>query len=204
MEPSRSFVVPMVVPPALHLRKNHRGDFGIFAERAFEAGDVIYRGRVEVVPEERFTETRFVMRGAPAPGLQEIELPISMLVHTVVTTGGARHLYGFDSFMNHSCEPNSYSQALPDEDLEFLQIAGKRLAPGDEITADYDLFDYDCEGKAIDPCRCGAASCRRSVTGFKNLPRALQLALIRDGSPTGGRVDPTVVERFLADVPSSR
>src|SRR5207253_2144756 len=127
MGESPCLVVPLVVPAGLHLRKNQRGDFGIFTERAVEAGDVIYRGRVEVVPALRFTEMRFVFRGAPAVGRPEIELPISMLVHTVVTTGGARHLYNFDSFMNHSCDPNSYSQALPGIDDEFLQIAGKNL-----------------------------------------------------------------------------
>jgi len=41
---------------------------------------------------------------------------------------------------------------------------------GDEVTCDYALFDYHCNGHEIEVCACGAANCRGKMMGFKGLP----------------------------------
>jgi len=38
---------------------------------------------------------------------------------------------------------------------------------GDEVTCDYALFDYHCNGHEIEVCACGAANCRGKMMGFK-------------------------------------
>jgi uncharacterized protein len=59
--------------------------------------------------------------------------------------------------VNHSCEPNVGMGG------NVLLVSMRDIAPGEELTIDYALFLAD-PGFAMD-CRCGAAACRRMVTG---------------------------------------
>jgi hypothetical protein len=59
-------------------------------------------------------------------------------------------------FLNHSCEPNVGFAG------NTVLVAMRDIDPGEELTTDYALFDhYDGE---MD-CRCGTASCRRTING---------------------------------------
>lgn len=73
--------------------------------------------------------------------------------------------------MNHSCDPTSYSLQKEEQkkDNTYNTIALKDLYPGDEITCDYNLFEYDCRTKKIDVCLCGSINCLGKVHGFKFL-----------------------------------
>lgn len=59
-------------------------------------------------------------------------------------------------FLNHSCEPNVGIQG------QIVFVAMRDIAAGEELTLDYATIDQDTEPMA---CRCGAASCRRLITG---------------------------------------
>jgi uncharacterized protein len=59
-------------------------------------------------------------------------------------------------FLNHSCEPNVGFAG------NIVLVAMRAIAPGEELTTDYALFD-DYDGAMI--CRCGTPSCRGTVTG---------------------------------------
>ncbi|MBP7779608.1 MAG: SET domain-containing protein-lysine N-methyltransferase [Acidobacteria bacterium] len=51
-------------------------------------------------------------------------------------------------FINHSCQPNCYSAV--DAKTKTIWIrASKAIAPGDELT-----YDYNTEGDKTIPCRC--------------------------------------------------
>lgn len=59
-------------------------------------------------------------------------------------------------FSNHSCEPNIGVQG------QIVFVAMRDIEAGEELTHDWattDDDDYEME------CRCGAASCRRIITG---------------------------------------
>lgn len=59
-------------------------------------------------------------------------------------------------FINHSCEPNVGFAG------NIVLVAMRDVAPGEELTTDYALFDnYD--GRM--DCHCGAPSCRGTVDG---------------------------------------
>jgi phosphotransferase system enzyme I (PtsP) len=45
----------------------------------------------------------------------------------------------------------------------------KPIAAGEELTFDYDTFEYEVE-HLKSPCLCGAAKCRARVAGYKHLP----------------------------------
>jgi hypothetical protein len=64
--------------------------------------------------------------------------------------GGMMHL-------NHCCEPNLGMQG------QIVYVALRDIAPDEELTFDYAMMDdepYELH------CRCGAHSCRRTITGF--------------------------------------
>jgi SET domain-containing protein len=59
-------------------------------------------------------------------------------------------------FVNHSCDPNLGVMG------NVVLASMRSVSPGEELTVDYCLFDGS--GPSM-PCRCGAPSCRGSVSG---------------------------------------
>lgn len=59
-------------------------------------------------------------------------------------------------FLNHSCEPNVGFAG------NVVLVAMRAIAPGEELTTDYALFD-DYEGEMA--CHCGTPSCRGTIGG---------------------------------------
>jgi SET domain-containing protein len=60
-------------------------------------------------------------------------------------------------FINHSCDPNCET----DEKRGRIFIhAIRNIAPGEELTYDYNLYDGEDEDCA---CNCGAATCRGAM-----------------------------------------
>lgn len=78
----------------------------------------------------------------------------------------ARH-GGLGPKVNHSCDPNCGVRLNAAGAFDF--VARRPIADGSELT-----FDYAMRNHTIDHfptlCLCGARNCRRSVTGWKDLP----------------------------------
>ena len=64
-----------------------------------------------------------------------------------------------DYFINHSCDPNLW---LIDA---FTLVAKKDVNPGDELTADYALWEADEKFISSWKCTCGSQLCRGQITG---------------------------------------
>jgi uncharacterized protein len=62
-------------------------------------------------------------------------------------------------FINHSCDPNLWM------DDAFTLTARRKIEPGEELLADYALWEADEEYVSPWACRCGTAVCRKTVTG---------------------------------------
>lgn len=62
-------------------------------------------------------------------------------------------------FINHSCEPNTWMKDA------FTITAMKDIAAGEEVTADYALWEADEDHTPAWECRCGSPRCRRKITG---------------------------------------
>lgn len=60
---------------------------------------------------------------------------------------------------NHSCDPNTWMQD------EVTIIARHDILAGEELTIDYAFFTLDDSYVMRDKCKCGAAHCRRVITG---------------------------------------
>jgi cyanophycin synthetase len=74
---------------------------------------------------------------------------------------------GVMMLVNHSCEPNCGVLVRPAA-REIEVRALRPIAAGEEITFDYNTFEYELDhgGGA---CQCGAAKCRGRVPGFKHV-----------------------------------
>jgi SET domain-containing protein len=59
-------------------------------------------------------------------------------------------------YINHSCEPNSYMKITYGH---ILFIALRDIAPGEEITIDYESTLHSDRKK----CTCSAVSCRKTI-----------------------------------------
>jgi uncharacterized protein len=62
-------------------------------------------------------------------------------------------------FINHSCDPNVWMHDA------FTVVARRNIQPGEEIVADYALFEGDEGFVGKWACRCGSPKCRKIVTG---------------------------------------
>ena len=69
--------------------------------------------------------------------------------------------------VNHSCDPTCGVLIRPAQ-REIEVRALRPIAAGEEITFDYDTFEYEAEHVA-GQCRCGSAKCRGRVPGYRHL-----------------------------------
>jgi uncharacterized protein len=80
----------------------------------------------------------------------------------------ARH-GGLGPMVNHSCDPNCGVRLNDGQAFDF--VARQPIAAGQELTFDYAMRNFTVDHfPAV--CLCGAARCRGSVTGWKDLPAA--------------------------------
>jgi hypothetical protein len=148
-------------PEGVEVKKNVYGH-GVFATSFFPKGSVVYVGRQLVIPNE-YAEFQLVIENTGQIFLLNTD------THSVQFSESSRWLYLFDSFMNHSCDPTTISHQTPEQKVnnQYSTIALRDIHPGDEITCDYNLFEYDCEGKVIETCLCGSPACIGRIAGFK-------------------------------------
>jgi hypothetical protein len=62
-------------------------------------------------------------------------------------------------FINHSCDPNSWMQDA------FTLIARRDIKKGEELTADYAIWEADENYVSKWECHCNSPLCRKRVTG---------------------------------------
>lgn len=71
-------------------------------------------------------------------------------------------------FINHSCDPNLWMSDT------FTLVARRHIKVGEELTADYCLWEADEKYISKWECRCGTSFCRGRVTGIDWRDHALQ------------------------------
>lgn len=122
---------------------------------------------------------------------------INSVEDSVNPTEKCRQVYGFDGFMNHSCSPNCSCPKVyrTNDTLCYIGIAERNIYAGDEVTCDYALFDYECDGHAIAQCGCKSENCRGNMMGFKDLPLCEKVRIMH-------QCDDEIVDRFLKENPN--
>jgi len=73
---------------------------------------------------------------------------------------------------NHSCEPNC-GLLIRTGVREIEMRALRAIAAGEELSIDYETFEYVIEHQGA-TCRCGAPACRGRLPGYKLLPAEIR------------------------------
>jgi uncharacterized protein len=132
---------------------------GVFAARAFDAGDVVLR-----IDDSRVVDERNPLR----PALDERAEHCDYLAEGRVVLMRAPERY-----VNSSCDPNTFVKTVGQV---RAVVALRPIRRGEEITYDYIL---NCHGGVRWSCGCGAALCRGQVPeSFFDLPKAEQRRLV--------------------------
>eukprot|EP00457_Paulinella_chromatophora_P014378 gb/GEZN01014796.1/.p1 GENE.gb/GEZN01014796.1/~~gb/GEZN01014796.1/.p1 ORF type:complete len:279 (+),score=61.34 gb/GEZN01014796.1/:33-839(+) len=155
---------------------------GVFASKDFKKGEVLYRGGSVLVP-NRAGKHHMVMK-YPDGTTETVEL--DMIVHSVCDYAAkVRHVFSFDCFMNHSCDPTTESknENRTDTYCMYDTVARRDIKAGEEINCDYNLFEWDCKDKGIDVCACKALNCKKVIHGFSNLDLATQKKMLPLAAP---------------------
>lgn len=119
----------------------------IISKHAYQPGDVIYE-----LTTLHFEENKNILFR-----LKNRFVLVNNVLHTVRRENSMREFYYGDSFMNHSCDPNTITFYTSHNHFETRAL--KPIAPGDELTCDYAVFDPDPDGEGF-ACRCGSPHCR--------------------------------------------
>jgi hypothetical protein len=85
---------------------------------------------------------------------------LDILEHTVNRRDGNREFFQFDTFCDHSCEPNALFSYTDGSLTDCKTVALKDIAPGEAITNDYFTFDGEFLDGTEFTCLCGSAQCR--------------------------------------------
>lgn len=119
---------------------------GLVARESIGKGEVVAIKGGHVVDQRTFEENAGVIGDSDiqiADGFYLV--PLSAEEHDAVMM-----------FLNHSCEPNAGVMG------NIVFVAMRDIAPGEEITIDYAMID---DGDFTLECRCGASSCRGTISG---------------------------------------
>ena len=183
--------VEATMPPGVAIRPNAFG-LELFATQPFQAGDTLYITSCLYVPDIVPGKVTLRLTGSGE------EYTLDMQEHSVVQSDlpGKRQLYTYDAFMNHACDPNttSFVTACTSDELTYGMKALRAISLGDELTCDYNLFEFEAGDAAIFQCQCGARECLGAIKGFRYL--SFQQAL-----PRFATAEPYVIASYLEEHP---
>jgi len=165
---------------ALLVRRSELHGNGVFARRLIAAGaPVVLQQGIPLETEELKEDIKAIQVGPRAWLLADPENPHE------------------SDEINHSCDPN-----LGFLDGSLMLYAIRDILPGEEVTFDYASAMADPHFH-VNPCRCGAANCRKEIVSFPALdaatqekirPIALQyLRQILPNQPMANSVNPQLV-----------
>lgn len=168
--------VDITTPDGLTLKNTKDKGLGLFATKEFKKGEVIYEAFEIAIPRGQNNEYVYHVNN------KEIKLKIGQ--HFGTPDHNLR-LYGFDVFINHSCQANSYSEYAGDpkkEVVSYKQIALRDIKVGEELSCNYFNYVWEREEKGV-KCQCNTKECFGYLKGFSDLSAKDQESLIHYAHP---------------------
>lgn len=177
------------IPSCLEIRQTPYG-LGVFATTHIPAGTEICCSKFHWIPDQ---EGEVLLRTQHGEHILEVHHHFPLLCTNL------REVNYFDSFTNHSCDPNIFYDAIRHFEADptsgdYKTFALKDISAGEQLTCDYDLFDWDSRDKAIVKCQCGAPCCRGSILG-------LQFRRPEDAVLHLAELEPITRQNFLQEHP---
>ena len=119
---------------------------GLFADAPIAEGEIVCVKGGHLLTKAEFASYKGVANEA------ELQIADDLFLAPV----SEAEFEGVMMFLNHSCEPNVGVQG------QIIFVALRAIAAGEELTLDYATIERPAEPMS---CRCGAAGCRRVITG---------------------------------------
>eukprot|EP01036_Dinobryon_divergens_P024576 gene24576-33040_t len=134
----------------------NRTDMCLRATKSFAVDEVVFHNKMTILPK---------VVGEPVPiFLWKFPDFYRCLDSHMIQREKYYEFYGFDSFMNHSCDANVWHRY--DSKDEYTIYARKPITAGDELTCDYETLEDVNAGVPKEvfstsmTCNCGAENCR--------------------------------------------
>jgi len=145
--PDSQYELQSWIDPRIEIRPSPIGGKGMFAREPIKEGEIVIVWGGVVLSEEDITAGRF-RKGTLAAIAENLWL------------GGPPddEDYAAD-YTNHSCDPNLWMKD------EATLMARRDIETGEELTADYVVWEADEDYKAAWECKCGSPLCRKSIMG---------------------------------------
>lgn len=133
------------ITPKAEIRNASIADKGLFAIHPIKAGEEVVRWRENYVNSENAQKAKLLGKIVMQfdDDLFSIENP------------GENDTY----FINHSCSPNLWMRN------SFTLEAKRDIKCGEELTADYAMWEADESHTPEWECKCGSPNCRHKITG---------------------------------------
>ena len=147
------------LPGGIALKQGANLDSHLMATQKFEAGQLLFRNRAEIINNDDLECKKFVLE------VDGKYILLDNYHHFIHRQGGYAEMLGFDSFMDHSCSPNTYQEYIDREN--YAVYAKKAISPGEKITCDYLALDNGSlgilgsnVGTSSFVCNCGESNCK--------------------------------------------
>lgn len=142
--------------------KKSRNGKGIFAEREFAPGEVLFEVTGRFISGDEDED----ISGTDRDNAFRFD------EDSYITPGDS-----IGAFLNHSCEPNA--KVVKKDDRLFV-VAADAVHKGAEVLIDYSTITAADDTWEM-PCNCGNETCRGVVKSFDKLPAALRAAYQKRG-----------------------
>lgn len=146
------------LPRGISIVTEDDGAKTLVATRNIEAGDAVFENCAQIV-------TKADLESGKKHLLELDDGKYHLLdnEHHFIHRDEYAEMLGFDSFMDHSCSPNT-RQAYTDRET-YVVYASKNIRLGDKITCDYMALSNEAvgaanSGTATFRCNCGEANCK--------------------------------------------
>lgn len=148
--------------------KNGKNGYSLFSTKIFKKGDFLYKSDVYVIPFIEYDDDFIIYNLHVKDNSNNMNFEILKNHTTIYKHVDKIIVWSFDSFVNHSCNPNAimknFSPLLINETSSFEQYALNDINIGDEITNNYLLYYYDDH---LFECNCNYKFCFKNIKGFK-------------------------------------
>ncbi len=145
--PDSKYNLQSWIDPRIEIRASPIGGKGMFAREPIKTGEIIIVWGGVVLTAEDVKAGRY-RKGTLSAIADDLWL------------GGTLEDEDFAAdYTNHSCDPNLWMKD------EATLMARRDIEAGEELTADYMMWEANENYGAAWRCNCGSPLCRRSITG---------------------------------------
>jgi D-alanine-D-alanine ligase len=163
------------VHPNVNIGNSTIAEWGVFANQDFKKGDVLYENTCIIINNDNTPENIILKT-------EREEYQLNRIVHSVPLIDNLSLLYNFDSFTNHSCDPNTFCTLVDNNDPTLFRCNAKKdIKKGEELTCNYNTFYFYDD--APFQCNCGSPQCFGEIGGFRRLSLENQKLMVDELEP---------------------